>query len=123
MSRWLSCFAVFCFLLVLPSITTAQNLAGNSAKPETPEPAIRKKSFDLIETISDQIGKLQSPANRINVECTVADLLWTGDEKRARTSFNSASAARGGSVATFYVGDQQAYQEVSSLNQQRQQFL
>jgi len=123
MSRWLSRFVIFCFLLVLPSIASAQNLAGNSAKTEPPEPANRKKSFDLIETISGQIGNLQSPANRINVECIVADLLWTGDEKRARALFKSASAELASLVATIDVGDQQAYQEVSSFNQQRQQVI
>lgn len=123
MSRRLALTALFLFLLVLPLTSSAQDFAPPAASDRKPEPAIEKKAFDLLETIADQAENLHSPANRVRVECTVADLLWTRDEKRARSLFKSAIEQLIALIGDLDYGDQEVYQALSNINQQRQEII
>ena len=123
MSRPLSRFAVTLFLLALPCVGTAQEQAGNSAAAEKPDPATTKKAFDLLDTVAGQLPNLHTPANRIHVECAVADLLWVHDEKRARSLFKTVSEEMTALIGAIDFGDQYAYQEISLINQQRQEIV
>jgi hypothetical protein len=89
-------------------------------KERAPDPATEKKAVDLLESISDQAMSLHSPLNRIGAECTIADLLWTRNEKRARSLFKAATEQMIAVIAELDYGDQQIYQEISSINQLRQ---
>lgn len=130
MSRRLALIALSLLLLVLPhssSISRAQSFVPGSAsenpKEAKPDPATEKKAVDLLESISDQVLNLHSPSNRIRGECTIADLLWSRDEKRARALFKAATEQLIALIADIDYGDQNVYQEISNINQQRQEII
>jgi len=109
--------------LALPCVGTAQEQASNSAAAEKPDAATTKKAFDLLDTVAGQLPNLHTPANRIHVECAIADLLWVHDEKRARTLFKTVSEEMTALIGAIDFGDQYAYQELSLINQQRQEIV
>lgn len=130
MSRRLALSALSLLLLLLPhssSISSAQSFVpgsvGENPKEAKPDPATEKKAVDLLENISDQVMNLHSPSNRIHGECTIADLLWSRDEKRARALFKAATEQLIALIADIDYGDQQVYQEISNINQQRQEII
>ena len=124
MSRWLALVALLLLLLVvLPGAASAQDVAVTAPNPEKPEPAIEKKAVDLLQTISEQIGSLHSPSNRVRAESALAGLLWTRDEKRSRALFKSAADDLAEMIANTDYSDPEIYQQVSSLNQLRQEIV
>ena len=70
-------------LLLFPPLAAAQQ-PNPSDKTETDDTALREKAFDLLESLVDQIGTLQSAENRARLLSNIAGSLWTHDEKRAR---------------------------------------
>ena len=111
------------FLLVSPSLISAQQFTDNSATDPKPEPVAEKKALSLLETVADQVASLRAPANRARAECAIADLLWTRDEKRARGLFNDAATGISAVASNIDFADQQAYQEFSLMNQLRQEVV
>jgi len=49
--------------------------------------AIRKKAIALLESVATQVDGLRSAENRARIGSNLGELLWTHDEKRARTLF------------------------------------
>jgi len=124
MSRWLALVALLPLLMVvLPGSASAQNVAAAAPSTEKPEPAIEKKAVDLLQTISEQIGGLHSLANRVRAESAIAGLLWTRDEKRSRALFKSAADDLAEMISNIDYSDPEVYQQVSSLNQLRQEIV
>jgi hypothetical protein len=119
MFRRLALVVLSLLLLVLPRIALAQEFVGEPPRDEKPTPAIEKKAFDLLETISEQVTSLHSPSNRIRAESVIADLLWTRDEKRARALFKTASDDLINVVANIDFGEPDVYQQLMWLSQQR----
>jgi hypothetical protein len=119
MFRRLTLVALSSLLLVLPRTALAQEFVGEPPRDEKPAPAIEKKAFDLLETISEQVANLHSPSNRIRAECVIADLIWTRDEKRARALFKTASDDLTNVLANIDFSDQDVYQQLMWLSQQR----
>jgi hypothetical protein len=119
MFRRLALFALSLLLLVLPSTALAQELSAGPPRDEKPTPAVEKKAFDLLETISEQVTNLHAPTNRIRAECTIADLLWTKDEKRSRALFKAASDDLISVVTNIDFGEPDAYQQLMLVSQQR----
>ena len=124
MSRWLALVALSLLLQVVPSgAAAAQNVAVEAPGPEKPEPAIEKKAYDLLQTISEQVTNLHSPSNRVRAECLIADLLWIRDEKRSRALFKTASDDVTNAVANLDFNDPEVYQQLQWLNQLRQEVV
>jgi hypothetical protein len=124
MSRWLALVALSLLLLVVPSNSaSAQNAAVEDPGTGKPEPAVEKKAFDLLQTISEQVTNLHSPSNRVRAECVIADLLWTRDEKRSRALFKTASDDVANAVANIDFSDPEVYQQLQWLNQLRQEVV
>jgi len=119
MFRRLALVVLSLLLLVLPRTALAQQFGANPPPDERPAPAIEKKAFDLLETISEQVANLHSPSNRIRAECVIADLLWARDEKRARALFKTASDDLANVVANIDFGEPDVYQQLMWLSQQR----
>ena len=126
-------FALFLFaaLIFAPAICHAQILTapGQMPAPLQPpspvkvDPAIEKKALDLIETLSEQLSNLHSQPNRMRAECTVADLLWSRDEKRARSLFTSALTQLAAKISEIDYSDPDIYQELNRINQSRQELI
>lgn len=116
-------------LLIASSVTQAQliELQPNSVQAPSPSPTIdpvtEKKALDLLASLSDQAANLHSPANRIRASCTIADLLWARDEKRARALFAGAVTQLATRIAETDFGDMEGYQEISRIQQSRQDLL
>lgn len=119
MFRRLALFALSLLLLVLPGTALAQELSAGPPRDEKPTPAVEKKAFDLLETISEQVTNLHAPTNRIRAECTIADLLWAKDEKRSRALFKAASDDLISVVTNIDFGEPDAYQQLMLVSQQR----
>ena len=76
-------------------------------RPQSPNPSARaeeekkireerhKKALALIDEIVEETRAFKLPENRIRVEMTLTDLLWSRDEKRARSLFKEAAATLG----------------------------
>jgi hypothetical protein len=61
--------------------------SNSSTSDKTAEDPRRQKAFELLESLSEQIGTLQSAENRARIGSNIAWSLWTHDEKRARALF------------------------------------
>ena len=53
---------------------------------------LQKKAIDLLRTVSDQIGTLQSVENRARLGANIAASLWKHDEPRARRLLDSVQS-------------------------------
>src|SRR5262245_56811806 len=95
----------------------------STSPPEKIDPVIEKKALDLIESLSDQVDNLHSPSNRMRAQCVVADLLWSRDEKRARSLFTGAINQLVSRVSEIDYGDQEVYQEINRVTQSRQELI
>lgn len=78
-------FALIVAVLSCPHPTLAQQL--DSTKTETKEAELREKALAVLESLTGQIGGLQSPENRARIGLNIAESLWRHDEKRARALF------------------------------------
>lgn len=127
MLRSLSLLVSTAFLFV-PSLSQAQAVFGPSTptpttSPAKIDPATEKKALDLIEALSDQVSNLHSESNRMRAQCTVADLLWGRDEKRARSLFTAALTQLTTRISEIDFSDPDVYQEMMRLGQSRQELV
>lgn len=75
--------AVLCF-----QATHAQQ-TNPSNNDQAAAAALREKAFNVLETLANQIGSLQSAENRARIGANIADSIWQHDESRARALFAS----------------------------------
>jgi hypothetical protein len=106
-------------MLVLPGAARGQEFVSELPRDEKAAPALEKKAFDLLETISAQVTSLHAPSNRIRSESLIADLLWTHDEKRSRALFKTASDDLINVIANIDFSDPDVYQQLAWLSSQR----
>lgn len=116
--------------IFLPPICHAQVVerSGDNPAPQaTPspriDPVIEKKALDLIESLSEQVGNLHATANRMRAQITVADLLWSRDEKRARSLFTAALTQLVARISEIDYSDANVYQELNSISGLRQELI
>jgi len=105
------------------TIINSRQLPAPSASPEKVDPATEKKALDLVESLSEQVDNLHSPSNRMRAQCVVADLLWTRDEKRARSLFSAALTQLANRISEIDYGDPEVYQELGRVTQSRQELI
>ena len=120
------CLLLITVLLFVPGTNRAQGVIAPSAPPPVPtpiDPATEKKALDLIESLSAQVGNLHSQSNRMRAQCTVADLLWNRDEKRARSLFTSALSSLTARIAEVDYSDPDVYSEIMRFSQARQELI
>jgi len=115
-------------VLLIPGLCQAQVFIAPSAPPPVPvsvkvDPATEKKALDLIESLSEQVSNLHSPSNRMRAQCTVADLLWSRDEKRARTLFAAAVTQLSSRIVEIDYSDPEVYQDLNRLSMSRQELV
>src|SRR5262245_28263109 len=112
---------LFSALFLLPAVTQAQIVQSQDEEPPpspTPvkvDPVIEKKALDLIQTLSEQVGNLHSTSNRMRAQITVADLLWSRDEKRARALFAAAVTQLVARISDIDYSDPEVYQELNKI--------
>lgn len=115
-------------LSLIPGLCQAQAVSGPPAPPPVPspvkvDPATEKKALDLVESLSDQVSNLHSPSNRLRAQSTVADLLWSRDEKRARSLFTAAVTQLASRISELDYSDPEIYAEMMRLSQSRQELV
>jgi hypothetical protein len=91
--------------------------------PAKIDPATEKKALDLIEALSEQVGNLHSPSNLMRAQCAVGDLLWSRDEKRARSLFTAALSQLTSRISEIDYSDPEVYQELNKISQSRQELV
>src|SRR6185503_853567 len=106
-SFWLA--LIFC--LILPAATIAQD----QPPPELTEKEreTETQALEMLNAIAGSIPNLRSYDNRIYVEGAVADMLWTRDEKRARSYYEMLSREVAQVMATLDPADQRSSQTLS----------
>jgi hypothetical protein len=79
--------------LILAVVLCFQTAHAQQTNPPTgdhaAEAALREKAFKLLESLSDQLGILQSAENRARMGSNIAESIWSHDETRARALFAS----------------------------------
>lgn len=118
MSRPRDCFTAAFFLLIIPCIVPAQETDNGSTRAD---PEVERKALDLLETIAERIPNLRAPGNRVQLACSVAELLWPRDEERARTLFENVTRDMAALVAGVDFSDQDSHN--GWIQQQRRQIL
>lgn len=73
--------------IVLTSSQLAHAQQNSTGNTQPAEAELREQAFNLLESLADQIGTLQSAENRARMGSNIAASLWTHNEKRARDLF------------------------------------
>ena len=73
--------------LVLSFQLTYAQQPGSASNTQSAEAELRGKAFELLESLANQLGTLQSAENRARMGSNIAASLWAHDEKRARALF------------------------------------
>jgi hypothetical protein len=120
MSRLSANLLVLSLLLTSPAFTAAQEMTPTETEPLK---AGDKQALELLETIAEGIPRLRALENRIYLANAVADLLWSEDEKRARALFDSVTRDMVSAVTAFDPGDQEHYNDLGIIQQQRQETI
>lgn len=96
--RFLSSLALILFLL-LPALAQTPEDQSQPAQPDKQEKQqkalelkkeLERKTLALLDEVIGNAGALKVPENRALILSSAADLLWTRDEKRARSLFIDA---------------------------------
>ncbi len=74
-------------MMILLFFGSARSQQPLRAVDESATEAVRKKAFDLLESLAGQVESLRSPENRARMRSNIAGSLWSHDEKRARSLF------------------------------------
>lgn len=119
MSRPPACLLVLLLLLFSHTVASAQIQPPPAPTPHPDE----GKAIELLQSIAERVPSLRSSTNRMWVGCTVADLLWDRDEKQARALFEMVMKNVGESVAQLDFSDQESFNTLSLLYQQRQKVI
>ena len=119
----------FCTLLILTFLTlspaTAQTLPSQEAKEEEQkaQQELERKTLALLDKTIDDAQMLKLAENRALIEATAADLLWTRDEKRARSLFREAANSLGEALSKASAKNSRYDQSFWMTVQLRQQIL
>ncbi|HEY0726953.1 MAG TPA: hypothetical protein VGD38_02715 [Pyrinomonadaceae bacterium] len=87
MNRPFSSLLALCATLLLCFQPALGQQTSNTTERDAKTAALRAKAYDLLASLADQIGTLQSAENRARIGSNIAGSIWTHDEKRARTLF------------------------------------
>ncbi len=107
-------------LLTLPSLAAGQE----PAPAPTEDTAMTKHAFELLDLVAENVSSLRSLDNRVYVASTLADLLWTRDEKRARGLFDTVTKEMVAALSELEeTREQQPEHRMSAFQQQRRELL
>ena len=73
--------------ILLSSQPTYAQQDNQTTSVQSADAALREKAFNLLASLADQLGTLQSAENRARIGSNIAGSLWPHDEKRARALF------------------------------------
>ncbi len=127
MNRPLALFLFSTLFLIGSDISYAQLVElpppPAAAPPTKIDAATEKKALDLLETVTDQVMNLHAPSNRMRAQIAVGDLVWSRDEKRARTLFTAAVAQLTSRISELDYSDPEVYADITRLSQSRQELV
>jgi len=89
----LICFAAIAVASAqTPATTTDTTTTAAAGQPQktSEQQALERKALALLDELAGGADALRLPENRALVRASVADILWTHDEKRARALFKDA---------------------------------
>lgn len=103
-------------LLTLAFVVDAQ-------EKDPPEAAARQQAFELLEEVAEGIPGLRASENRVFLAVTVADLLWSKDEKGARALFDVATREVLARISAFDPAEPDHYNSFNTIQQQRRETI
>ncbi len=111
-------------LMLGAPITRAQDTASTEAATQTEEQKkakeeSRQKAYALLDQVISDAQLLRLSENRVRVQTSVADLLWTENEGRARSLFGLAAD----SIAEMQRASESAEQQRTDPNQNPNRFI
>lgn len=108
-----------CLFLAFPAFISAQE---QNDSPPAKDPNL-KQALEMLKAISSSIPSLRSADNRIYLSTTVADLMWSYDEKRARSLFETLEKEVTSVIASINPVDQRSMHLLSLIQQQRREII
>ena len=84
-------YSLFTIVLVSTSIFAQTSPTESETEREKARQEREKKAVNLLEDVAGQVSLLKNSDNRALVFASVADLLWTRDQKRARQLFRQSA--------------------------------
>lgn len=117
MKRPLSAF------FLMACLVPAYGQKPTPAAPPADAKAKEEQALKLVDTIAGTIPSLRSSENRIFVTCAIAEILWTRDEPRARTLFESLAKEVISKFAALDPSDQHSTQILGTMQQQRREII
>lgn len=79
------------FAQVQPTQQPATQATENAEELEKEKAEREKNAYRLLDQVIDEAQSLRLPENRVRVQTTAADLLWDGNQARARSLFAMAA--------------------------------
>ena len=110
-------------VLLLTNISQFVIAQNQTQPPLKPKPEEEKAANELLQSIAAGVPNLRSSSNRVIIGCAVADLLWERDQKQAREIFEAAVKEIATSMSRLDFDDQEDFNMLSYLQQQRQRIL
>ncbi|HYJ86737.1 MAG TPA: hypothetical protein VEW46_11820 [Pyrinomonadaceae bacterium] len=107
-----------CLLLAAPILAAAQEQTPPAPEHRQLE---ETQAFEMLESIAESIPALRSSDNRIFLTTVVADLLWSRDEKRARSMFETLTKEMSAAIASLDPSDQRSFNTLSMIQQRRRE--
>lgn len=101
---------------------SAQDPAGTEQEQQHQQ-EIEKKALALLDDVIRQASALRRAENRLRIQTTAADLLWTRDEQRARSLYKEATSSLGELMSSISSADPQFHNLIQPLAQLRQEVL
>jgi hypothetical protein len=111
-------------LFSLPAVAQSVPIQESADKEQqAAKKALEQKALALLEDVVSDAQTLKSTTNRLRIQATVADLLWSRDEARARALMKETMKEFVGILSGIDVTDNQYYLAVQGPTQLRQEIL
>ena len=120
MNKLRSRLPLLCLILILPSAVLAQE---QPKEPDEQTKAAEMQAYEMLDSIAESIPSLRSSDNRIYLTAAVADLLWTRNEKRARSLFQTLTKEVNLVMSNLDPADQNSINTLNMMQQQRREII
>ncbi|MEK6280027.1 MAG: hypothetical protein AABN95_06700 [Acidobacteriota bacterium] len=120
MIRLRSHISILCLLLVFSTFAFSQQLIKPASEKEQ---EAERQAFEMLDSIAESIPGLLSSDNRIHLTAAVAEMLWSKDEKRARSLFESLTKEVSTVMASLDPTEQRSLNAIGVIQQHRREIV
>lgn len=120
---FLSCAFVVAQINVQIPAQSPEAKAATDAEAQKSQQEREQKALALLDEVITQGNALRRPENRVRVQMTAADLLWSHDEKRAHELYRNAMDTLSAQLKEVDLTDPQYHSRLQPLTQLRMELL